>query len=510
MNWTARGCGQTNRHSKESPIDIVMFNPAPRSGWQAQRRVELPLSLLSAATPLDRAGYRVRIIDEFDNPNWQRELSDAVAQKPLCFGVTSMTGPQILHALAGCKLVRESHPGVPIVWGGIHASLMPEQTLQHPDVDIVVVGEGEDTFLELVRALEAGTPLAGVRGIAYMEDGQYHFTGQRPFVDLDEQPPLSYHLIDMNHYRRRLFGIDHVSFNSSRGCTFRCAFCWDPVMHKREWRAMSPETVIDHLRRIIRDYDIHGFLFTDDHFFIDLERARGILEAIVRADLDISISKLQVRADTICRMDADFLELLCKARVKRIAIGVESGSERVLGMLRKDVSVDQILEASRRLIPYPIVPVYLLMMGLPTETPDDLAQSVKLAVRLTDENPRAVKTFNIYTPYPGTELYRVTVQHGLQEPERLEDWASFNFRHIDREAPWVPSETKKLVEALDFPLMFLGKGHFVSPYKKTNPLVVGLAKLYYPLARYRVTHLCGRWPIETKVVKALGLFGRQD
>ena len=527
-------------------MEIVLFNPAPRAGKQVQRRVELPLSLLCTATPLDRLGYRIRIIDEFANPEWKQELLDALEERPICFGVTCMTGPQIWHALDGCRLVRERHPDVPIVWGGVHASLMPQQTLAHPLVDIVVVGEGEETFLELVKALESGTPLDRVAGIWYkgdrcasdivdskrseatsnlpvlgaesvsscsggtVESNGYRWTGERPFVNMDEQPPLSYHLVDINRYRRRLFGIDHVSFNSSRGCTFRCNFFWDPVMHKRRWRAMQPETVLEQLKRIITDYDIRGFLFTDDHFFIDMKRARAILEAIVEANLDISISKLQIRADTICKMDKDFLELLVRAKVKRLTVGVESGSQRLLELIKKDVTVEQVVEANSKLAPYPIVPIYLFMMGLPSETPAELEESIRLAVHLTDENPRAVKTFNIYTPYPGTQLYDVCVEYGLQEPDNLEGWGHFNFRNVAAKSPWLPAATRKMITALDFPLMFLGKGHFVNPYKKTNPLVVGLAKLYYPLARYRVTNLETRWPIESKLVKSVGLFGRQE
>ncbi len=526
-------------------MDVLLFNPAPRRGWQAQRRVEVPLSLLCPATPLDLEGYKVKIIDQFANPQWEREFKEALRCKPICFGVTSMTGPQILRALEASKLFREHHPDVPIVWGGIHARLLPQQTLENPYVDIVVVGEGEETFKELVKAIESGSPLKNVKGICYKEYkpsldlkeiqqnkkelrvlGTYEvkepvsvstrnnyvirWTGERPFVNLDEQPPLSYHLVNMNHYRRRLFGEDTFSFNSSRGCTFRCSFCWDPILHKRKWRAMKPKTVVEHLKRIICDYNILGFNFTDDHFFIDMKRAYGILEEIVCANLNITIGKLQIRADTICKMDRDFLDLMVRAGVKRLTIGVESGSQRMLDLINKDIYIEEVIEASRKLIPYPIVSWYLFMMGLPTETPDELAQSIRLAERLVDENPKAVARFNIYTPYPGTELYNVALRHGLKEPERLEDWASFNFRHVAKDAPWIPPETKRLVEGLDFPLMFLGKGHFVSPYKKTNPIVAVLGKLYYPIARYRIKHMNIRFPIETKIAKALGLFARQD
>lgn len=488
---------------------VVLFNPAPRSGFQAHRRVELPLSVLCPATTLDRLGYRVRIVDQFADPSWESALEAALAERPICLGVTSMTGPQLLRAAEISRRAKERYPDLPVVWGGIHASLLPDQTIRHPSIDVVVVGEGEATLAELVRAFETGAPLSGVNGIFYKDGSQVRSTPSRAFVDLDKEPSLSYHLLDLDLYRRKLFGVDHLTLNSSRGCTFRCAFCWDPVMHQRKWRAMGPETVLEHMRRLIRDHGVRGFLFSDDHFFIDLERARGILEGVVRAELGITISKLQIRADTICRMDKDFFELMVRAGVRRFTIGIESGSQRVLDLIKKDMTVEQAKDANRRLAPYPFVPLYLFMMGMPTETPDELRQSIRLADRLIEENPRAVKTFNIYTPYPGTELFGVALERGLRPPTRLEDWAAFNFRSVQKDAAWIEPETRRLVRDLDFPLMFLGD-QFTDPYRGTNPVVVSLGRLYAPLARYRVRNLDVRLPLESRLVHSLGLFGRQD
>jgi radical SAM superfamily enzyme YgiQ (UPF0313 family) len=149
------------------------------------------------------------------------------------------------------------------------------------------------------------------------------------------------------------------------------------------------------------------------------------------------------------------------------------------------------------------------MMGMPTETPDEFRASIRLAERLVDENPKAVKTFNIYTPYPGTELYGTALKCGLKEPDRLEGWARFNFRNIPEESAWISPETKRLIENLDLPLMFLGS-QFVEPYRATRSVVVALGRLYAPIARWRVRNMDVRFPIESKVVKRLGLFARQD
>jgi anaerobic magnesium-protoporphyrin IX monomethyl ester cyclase len=273
---------------------------------------------------------------------------------------------------------------------------------------------------------------------------------------------------------------------------------------------MESLTVLDHLKRFMRDYDIRGFLFTDDNFFVDTKRAYGILEEIVRADLGITLGKLQVRADIICKMEKDFFQLMVKAGVKRLHVGIESGSQRILDLINKNETIDKFLEANKKISAYPITALYTFMMGLPTETINEFAQSIRLATRLTDENTRAVKTFNIYTPYPGTKLYDTCRQLGLIPPKNLEGWASFNYRNIPKESTWISPEMKRMIRALDFPLMFLGKGHFITPYKKTNPVVVGLSRLYYPVAQYRVKHLDDRFPIESSLVKALGFFGRQD
>ena len=199
-----------------------------------------------------------------------------------------------------------------------------------------------------------------------------------------------------------------------------------------------------------------------------------------------------------------------RAGARRLHLGVESGSERVLKLINKGETIDEFIRANRMLADYPLVPLYLLMIGLPTETPAELGESVRLAAQLADENPRADPSFNIYTPYPGTALYTAAVELGLKPPARLPDWAQFNFRNVPRDCTWLDPEMKRLVEGLDFPLQFLAKNRFVTPYKKTNRLVVGLSRLYRPLAHYRARHLDVRFPVETRLVKALGLYGRQD
>ncbi len=485
-----------------------MFNPAPRKGWQPHKRIELPLNLLFPGTALVHAGYKVKIVDQYADPDWAEKLNHALREKPLCFGVSSMTGPQIFRALDACKKVRNKYPDVPIIWGGIHASLLPQQTLENPFVDIVVIGEGEASLVELVRTLESGGELGGIKGIAYREKGKCRVNEERPFIDMNQLPTLDYELVNIDLYRRKIFGSDHLTLNTSRGCLNRCGFCYESAINKRKWRAMEPRVVIEHIRKLVIDYGVRGFNFTDDNLFSNLNHAYSLLEEIVRSDVGIRIGRLEVRADAVARMNEDFLDLFVRAGVERVAIGVESGNQRILDLIDKGLNRDQILEASRKLKHYPITPLYMFMMGLPTETPEEIKDSVDLAQDLMKDNPRAMQSFNIYMPFPGTRIFQMTVESGYKAPEKLEDWAPLSYRHIHKHSPWISRETKRLIEALDFPLMFTGTGKFTN--KKTHPIVRLMGKLYKPFAEYRTTHMDPRFPVETRIVKGLGLFGRED
>jgi len=480
--------------------EVVLFHPLPFAGLYEYRSTLIPLGLLYCATALKNAGHRVNIVDQSVDPQWKKKLFSCLSDDSVCFGITCMTGPQIPQALSACKLVREKFPDMPIIWGGVHASLLPEQTLRHPLVDIVVVGEGEDTLLDLVEAIKSNRPLREVKGIAFMEDGQYVFTGLREFVDLVAQPFPDFDLVDLNLYRENILGIDNLHMHCSRGCTLKCAFCWDPIFHRRQFRKMQPDRVLEIMQHIVSEYGIRGFLFHDDNFFLDLKWAREVLERIDRSGLGISIGKLFIRADTLCEINDEFIELLVRVGVKRLVMGVESGNQRVLNLLNKRIKLEQVLEANRKLIPYPIKPAYLFMMGLPTETPEELKQSIQFAEKLIKENPKATRTFNVYTPYPGTELYKMAVQHGLREPASLLEWTRFNYHRIFTESPWILPETKRIVKVMNYALMCSKHDNAFGGFRRQDLGSVIFGKLYGPLARYRVRNMDVRFPIDIKLI----------
>ena len=405
-------------------------------------------------------------------------------------------------------MVRQ-HGNTPVVWGGIHATLLPEQTVQHQDIDIVVQREGEETFFELVQALEAGTDLAQVKGIWYKENGVTRNTGPRPLIDLNQQPPLSYHLVDMKKYLVNVFGEGHISFETSRGCPFRCTYCYNSTVYKGRWRGLTVDETIRRMKLLIKDYGVKGILFSDDNFFGNKKRALEILRRVREENLGVLLSKIDVHVSMLFKLNDSEMRLLRKSGCKMVMMGIESGSPRMLKMMNKKMRIPELLEVNKRLKRFGIMPHYFFMMGFPTETEEDLAKTMSLKMKLSSENKHAVPRFNIFTPFPGTELFNISVENGLKVPQKLEDWVSFNYRTVNKSAVWVSERMKKLIRMLHFATLLAERNNFINPYKRTSLPVALAAAIYYPIAKLRVKKLYYQFPIDLRLAEALGVYPKQ-
>ena len=488
---------------------VVLVHPCATARRSVQPWCDLPLELLAVGSPLVRAGFRVRIIDQRVDPAWREALDAELARNPVCVGVTSTTGPQLRHALEVSQLVK-ARSDVPVVWGGIHATLLPEQTLERPEIDLVVQGEGERTFEELVAALESGGPVGEIAGVWRKDGGRVLRGATRPFIDLNGEPPLEYDLVDVAKYTRTVFGVKRLSFSTSRGCTYPCAFCYSTVVHKRCYRALRPDVAIEQLKAFTGRYGVRGIFPTDANFFLDLDRARAILEGVVREGLDVMFTRLHIRFDTLRRLTGEDLKLLERAGVKCLALGVESGSERIRGLLRKPIDEAGLHDANARFRSSPIMPMYFFMIGFPTETRPELKSTVDLFMRLAADNPRAYVSVNTYVPFPGTELFDLAVSEGLTPPARMEDWFSFSYRNLGAHGSWLPDSMRRTVAMLDFCSFFASDRGYVTPFKQTHPLATLAARVYAPVARFRMRHLLHHAPIEIAAAKTLGLYGNVD
>jgi radical SAM superfamily enzyme YgiQ (UPF0313 family) len=488
---------------------VVLVHPCATARWSVQPWCDLPLELLCVGSPLVRAGYRVRIIDQRVRPDWRETLIGELASRPICVGVTSTTGPQLRHALEVSQVVK-AHSDVPVVWGGIHATLLPAQTLERPEIDYVVQGEGERTFEELVVALERGGAVGDIAGVWRQECSRPLHGPPRPFIDLNAEPFLEYGLVDVAKYTRTVFGVKRLSFSTSRGCSFPCAFCYSTVVHRRHFRALSAEVALDHIKEFTGRYGVRGLFPTDANFFLDLDRARAILEGVVRQNLDIAFTRLHIRFDTLKRLSDDDLALFERAGVRCLALGVESGSPRIRALLHKPIDEDELHAVNLRFRGSSIMPLYFFMMGFPTETMPELKATVDLLLTLAAENPRAYVSVNTYVPFPGTELFDLAVSEGLKPPARIEDWFSFSYRNLGAHGAWLSDSMRRTVAMLDFCSFFASERGYVTPFKQTHALAKVAARLYAPIARMRMKHLFHYAPLEITAARKLGLYGNVD
>lgn len=441
---------------------IVLFNPNPR-GYKGEEDSYAipPFSLLAIASTLDKEGYKIKIIDQTTDKDYKEKIKESV-RDALCFGVTSMTGHQILNGIEASRIAKKYNPKLQVIWGGYHPSILPEETVTEDYIDAVVRGQGEITFLELVKRLERNLSLEGVKGVVYKRNGRIISTPDRPISDINIFPMTPFHLIDIDKYINKGFTDRMMGYRTSQGCTYNCAFCAELSVTKRKWSGFTAERVINELSSLSKEHHIDGLLIYDSNFFINPERVRKILQGILDHKLNIKIGFLNGRVDQLLGLDDKFFDLLNKVECHDLLIGAESGSQEILDLINKRIKVEDILALKERLKKYSLTPSFSFMFGFPRS--DNLRISLKEEfnsliriikhINLIDDNNHL--RIWIYTPYPGTPLFDSAKQR-MSVPKTLKDWGEFNLTHAN--VPWVPKKYERKINLLN---------GFIFPYTSRN------------------------------------------
>jgi len=469
--------------------EIILVQPVVGLLDNIKTAPGLPLSLLSAAK-LVAQEFRVRIIDQRLDANWRETLKKELKKKPLLVGTTAMLGPQVEFARAVGEETKRYFPEIPVVWGGPHPSVLPEQTIADETVDIIVQGDGEETFLKLARALKKRQSLKKIPGLYFKKSDEVIFTGPAPLVDLNQMQDIPYHLVDVFRYLPRRGGVAALDMETSRGCPFRCRFCYNPFFNRGRWRALKSEIVLKRVEKAVQKYRIKGLWFVDDEFFIDLKRAREIIEGLLQMRLHWTIQG--VTAKSVLAMDESFLSLLEKSGCEQLNIGAESGSPRILKMVNKGITPEDILAVNRKLKPYRIMPWFYFMIGFPGETKNDIDKTLKLVLQLLKENPKAkISGIGCFTPYPGTPMFEEAKKSNFLPPKNLLDWRTFAVDQIN--VPWIKGRKKVMIEAIQFASFFIDdKARDVI----RSPLIRLIASCYRPVARFRLKQKFWGFPLE--------------
>lgn len=396
----------------------------------------LPLSVLTVAGPLHRAGYDVRIIDQ----NVVERPIDRMRgiPRPLYVGISCLGGRQIAEGKALARQASRVWPGVPLVWGGWNPTLMPDH-YEHPSsapyVDIIVRGHGEEQAVELARFFSdpgsSEADLEGIVGITYRDArGVIHRTPDRPQRDLRKETRLPYELIDdlEAYYTRHKV----INYHSSYGCPHRCGFCGIPT-YTRAFRSIPIERVVTELEQI-RALGMRSVIFYDDNFFTSKKRVLDLAREMIDRELGLEWH-CNSRLDQIVVCDEDELALLDRAGCRSINVGLETGDQGVSDGIQKDIEIADTRVVAERFHAVGLKLSLNVIIGLPGETPEALVRSFDFLCEIHTHNPEIEVCWYLFMPAPKSPLWNRLQEEGLlYRPETLRDLERLQIVGLER--PW--------------------------------------------------------------------------
>lgn len=336
--------------------------------------------------------------------------------RPDIVGMSTLTF-NLLDCLKTARMIKELDKGIKVCLGGFHLSLYPRETCGMGPVDFVVTGEGEETFSELVSKLmeEPGCrDFSGIDGLGWIDAGGNVVLNRarEPIDDLGELPLPAHDLVDLSKYTHVLSSEAKTAYiQTSRGCPFACRFC---DIRKTRFRTRSIKSVIEEIR-FLHGQGIKEIFFLDDTITVNKKRLIKLCEAIENEGIRIKY-KISSRVNTV---DEEILDALKRSGCVRIHYGVESGAQRILDYLEKEITVEQIIRAFDLTRRFDIGTYAYMMLGVPTETKEDFDSSLSLVDRIKPD----YVTYAICTPLPKTKLYEVVLEQRYFEYDYWQEFA---------------------------------------------------------------------------------------
>ena len=428
---------------------VILYRPTYDP--DSRSRPVFPWALLYLAAPLVARGHKVHIIDEpADSEALTRLERLLITEHPVAVGITSMTGEQIRFGLRCAEVVRK-HSKAAIVWGGIHPSLLPEQTTAHPLVDFVVAGEGESAFAELVERLEVDAKAVGIPGVYRKITTGVCGISQDSYLRLSDVAPIPFDLVSVETYvtRRPDLGAErYFEVCTSRGCPHRCGFCYIESVHGRKWRSLEADAAFERIKDTVQRFSLDCVLFREDNFFVDRSRVEYIARRFIEELPGVKWAA-SCRINYVANYTDEFVDLLDRSGCALLTFGVESGSDRVLKLIQKDITRDMVTKVVEKLSRTRIRGTYHFMGGFPTETPQEFLETCRLMDEIGGIDPRSViREMSIFAPYPGISLIPLCAEHGYVEPTTLDEWVKMDWSNPER--PWLSPQQSRLISDAQF------------------------------------------------------------
>lgn len=416
-------------------MKTLLVNPPPRSPDQPNISVP-PLGLAYLAAVLEKNGYPVRILDASAlNLSWEEFRKTIKKQKPDIVGLTGTT-PTIGDAYKAAEICRPwtKH----LVLGGCHATVFGQSVFEVcPEIDFLVIGEGESVFLKLVQALTGKKNPSKIMGVVTSKK----INPRAPLIkNLDSLPFPARHLLPNPLYRYSLVRkYPFTTMSTSRGCPFHCLFC-DKGVFGKTYRMRSAESVLAEIEEVTQKYQVKTIVLMDDLFTVNRPRLIKICEGLIKRNLKVDW-KAEARVDTV---DKEILTLMKRAGCSVLCYGVESANQKTLDFLEKGTRVAQIKKTLRLSRKVGIQTLGYFILGVPGETYAKAQKTIQLSLDYCD-----FAAYNVLAPFPGSRLYPLALKRDWiaaadaqnpfdQEPERMalvsKEWPAENLKKIIREA----------------------------------------------------------------------------
>ncbi len=400
-------------------IDVLLINPYDENALKnALGFITPPMNLMYLASSLEKESYSVKIVDDDLLQKGYENVSELARKlNPQVVAVTATTST-IKSALKYLELVKDTLPNSLTVIGGPHATFMPFETLKGSKaLDVVVMGEGEETLVDIAdqSSPESIPDLEDVRGIIFRDPhtGNLKSTPARPLIkDLDLLPFPARHLVPFDSYgasQEQTGGII-----TSRGCVYSCNYCSSSLIMGKKFRSRSPNNVVDEIEELIDNYQIRDIGFMDDTFMLNKRRANDIANEIRARGMDLSF----VASSRVDRVDQNLLQNLKSSGMNTIYYGVESGSQRILDLMKKGITLKQAEDAVKSAKNADLEVLTSFIIGYPGETQEDMNKTIKFSTKLDPDYCQ----YSILTPFPGTPIYNELKEKNLIDNEEWQEY----------------------------------------------------------------------------------------
>jgi radical SAM superfamily enzyme YgiQ (UPF0313 family) len=390
-----------------------------------------PLGLAYLASALSEAGVEVRILDLVVFP-YSRSMLQTLLEdfNPQVAGTTAVT-MTLDNALGVIEDIKHIAPDILTVMGGPHVSFCARETLNaYPQLDVIVLGEGERTIVELVRAANNGRAWAGVNGIAYRKGTGICFTEKRdPIENLDDLPAPDRRLLPLGRYRT--LGMP-ISLTTSRGCPYKCIFCVGRKMVGARVRYRSAGKIVDELE-YLNALNFHQINIADDLFTANKNHCNAVCDEIIKRGLQLKWTSF-ARVDTVS--DA-VLAKMKAAGCSAVSFGIESANPQILKTIKKGITLKQVEDAVNMCQRAAIIPFASFILGLPGETPETIKETMEFGNRL--KKLGLSFGFHLLAPFPGTEIREYSKRYGIKI--LTGDWSQYHANRAIVETPAVDHHT---------------------------------------------------------------------